>query len=375
MADDMGERTEQPTPKKISDARNKGNLARSLDLAAAVNLSVALLLVWFLGGSLVRELAEIMTRALGDPTLAAFTALDGWRQVGQWVAARAVWLLVPFMALLWVAAYLVQLHQVRLLWTLEPLKAKLERLNPVSGVKRLLSRKNLVKTVVNIAKLTIAIAVVALVVRAHLQEIAGLPALGGVEALAVVGRHVLETALYLLAVLLVIGLIDWYYQQWQHLQDLRMTRQEVKDEQKTNDGNPEVKARRMRIAREIALQRARHEVPRADVVVTNPTHVAVALRYDAQRMAAPVVVARGEDWMAFRIREIAAAHGVPIVERPALARALYATVKVGQMVRPELFEAVAEVLAYVYRLSRRVTPTSGAAPRSGEGEARPRVRV
>jgi flagellar biosynthetic protein FlhB len=269
------------------------------------------------------------------------------------------------MALLWVTAYLVQLHQVRLLWTLEPLKAKLERLNPVSGVKKLFSRKNLVKTLVNIAKLTIAMAVVALVVRAHAQEIAGLPALGAVEALTVVGRHVLETALYLLAVLLIIGLIDWYYQKWQHLQDLRMTKQEVKDEQKSNDGNPEVKARRMRIAREIALQRARNEVPKADVVVTNPTHFAVALRYDAQRMAAPVVVARGEDWMAFRIREIAAAHGVPIVEKPALARALYATVKVGQMVRPELFEAVAEVLAYVYRLSQRVTPKAGAASRAG----------
>jgi flagellar biosynthetic protein FlhB len=365
MADEMGERTEQPTPKKISDARNKGNLAKSLDLAAAINLSMALLLIWFFGGYIVRGLTEIMARALGDPTLATFTALDGWRQVGQWAAVRAVWILVPFMALLWVTAYLVQLHQVRLLWTLEPLKAKLERLNPVSGVKKLFSRKNLVKTLVNIAKLTIAMAVVALVVRAHAQEIAGLPALGAVEALTVVGRHVLETALYLLAVLLIIGLIDWYYQKWQHLQDLRMTKQEVKDEQKSNDGNPEVKARRMRIAREIALQRARNEVPKADVVVTNPTHFAVALRYDAQRMAAPVVVARGEDWMAFRIREIAAAHGVPIVEKPALARALYATVKVGQMVRPELFEAVAEVLAYVYRLSQRVTPKAGAASRAG----------
>jgi flagellar biosynthetic protein FlhB len=180
-----------------------------------------------------------------------------------------------------------------------------------------------------------------------------LPSLAAGAALFMAAKLALELVLWLLPLYLSIGLIDYMYQRWQHTRDLRMTRQEVQDERRSSEGDPEVKRRRLRMAYEIALHRIRTEVPRADVVVTNPTHFAVALRYDAATMAAPRVTAKGADLMAFRVRETAAANSVPVVERAPLARALYWGVDVGREVRPEHYEAVAEVLAYVYRAAGR----------------------
>jgi flagellar biosynthetic protein FlhB len=168
--------------------------------------------------------------------------------------------------------------------------------------------------------------------------------------------------------MLIIGVADYMYQRWQYTQDLKMTRHEVTDERKSMEGDPEIKARRFRMARQMALQRVNQAVPKADVIVTNPTHFSVALRYDAETMAAPRVVAKGVDFLAMRIRQIAMTHGVPIVERPPLARALYYGVEVGRDVPAEHYQAVAELLAYVYRLDEsnrpRLTPPNAQTPES-----------
>ncbi|MHC5023403.1 MAG: EscU/YscU/HrcU family type III secretion system export apparatus switch protein, partial [Planctomycetota bacterium] len=164
----------------------------------------------------------------------------------------------------------------------------------------------------------------------------------------------LTLALRVVAVLLLLGFIDFFYQKWKHTQDLRMTKQQVKDEMKQAEGDPEVKKRRLRMQQQIAMQRINASVPKADVVVTNPEHIAVALQYDANRMNAPRVVAKGADFLALRIRQIAVQHGIPVVERKPLARALYREVPVGREVPPEFYQAVAEILAYVYRLGGRV---------------------
>ncbi len=154
----------------------------------------------------------------------------------------------------------------------------------------------------------------------------------------------------LLALLLTIGLIDFFYQKWQHGQDLKMTKHEVKDERRSMEGDPKLKSKRFQMAREIALQRINSAVPKADVIITNPTHYSVAIRYDAATMKAPKVVAKGVDYLAMRIREVGRTHSIPIVERPPLARGLYASVEVGQEVSPEFYQAIAEILAFVYRL-------------------------
>ncbi len=353
MADDMGEKTEQPTGRKLEDARQKGQLPKSIDLSAPLEMFGAVALIWMLGPMFLAGCKEVMRALLGTaPLLELLSPGESLRSLG-WGLSRVLLIAAPLMVLMAVISIAAQLQQVQFLFTLEPLRPKPEKLNPISGFKRIFSLRGAVKTLVSIVKLVIVVVVVYKVIMAHAQELAALPALSAVAGLGVMSWIVLKVILWVLLLMLAIGVADWMYQRWQHTQDLKMTRHEVKDDRKESDGDPEMKARRQRIARDIATQRAKNAVPKADVVVTNPTHFAVALKYDADRMAAPIVVAKGEDFMALRIREIAAANGVPIVERPPLARALYSGVKVGQMVKPELFEAVAEVLAQVYKLEKR----------------------
>ena len=257
------------------------------------------------------------------------------------------------MILVAVVAYASNVIQVGLLFTTEPIKPKLDKINPISGTKKLFSKRNLVKTFVNTGKLLAAGIVAILVGARHLEPLLSLPRLGVAQALYKIALICLEMAAWLLLLLLALAVIDLIYQRWQHIQDLKMTKQEVKDERRSVEGDPEVKKRRLRMAQEIALQRIQSAVPDADVVVTNPTHVSVAIKYDSETMRAPRVVAKGADYMALRIRTVARQTGVHIVERPPLARALYAATDVGQEISAEHYEAVAEILAYVYRLEGR----------------------
>ena len=247
-------------------------------------------------------------------------------------------------------AGIAQFLQVGWVLTTKPLKPNFGKLNPISGVKRLFSKRSLMKSILNSVKLVFVLAVAYAVIAGFVPKIIGLPALGAMQGMMLIARMLLALAIWLAAVLLVIGLIDWLYQKWQHAEDLKMTKQQVKDERRSMEGDPQIKGRRLRMMRDIVLQQIQANVPLADVVVTNPTHFAVALRYDAETMNAPRVVAKGADYMAQRIRLVAAASGVPIIERPPLARGLYFGAEPGQEISSEYYEAVAEILAYVYRL-------------------------
>jgi flagellar biosynthetic protein FlhB len=224
----------------------------------------------------------------------------------------------------------------------QALEPKFDRLNPVQGLQNLYGRKNMVRSGLNIVKLLIVCCVGYAYLSRCVAEIAMLPVLELKGMLAVAGELMLHLVMWLLALLLVLGVADFMFQKWQHTQELKMTKQEVQDERRSMDGDPQIKGRRLR----------NKAVPNANVVVTNPTHFSVALQYDQGSMAAPRVVAKGVDHMALRIRQVAMIHKVPIVERPPLARALYAEVEVGQEINEELYQAVAEVLAYVYRLEK-----------------------
>jgi flagellar biosynthetic protein FlhB len=322
-------------------------------LATAIDLIGAVLLIALLGGGALGMMTAMFRRVFEDQVAGSALDVNSLRPLAIWLGFQAVRVAGPALLITFILACLAHTVQIGWLFTTQPLRINFARLNPASGLKKLFNLRALVKTAVNSVKLAVVGTIAFLVIRRNLPAIAALPELGVAAGLYKIGVMGLELALWLVAIFVVLGLSDFIYQRWQHTQDLRMTRQEVKDERRSVEGDPEVKSRRFRMAREIAMQRMQQAVPTADVIVTNPTHFSVALRYDQASMHAPKVIAKGVDFLAFKIRNVAIGSGVPIVERPPLARGLYWGVDVGQEIAPEFYEAVAEVLAYVYRIKGR----------------------
>ncbi len=351
--DDLGERTEEPTARKLSEARKQGQVPRSQDLSGAITLFGGLLIFVVLGSTISAMFIRILRRTLGGEIAADIRSTESIAAAAKAVAYDAIVVVAPIMALAAVVAYLAGFVQVGWLVTAEPIRPKLSKLSPLSGIKRVLGIRALVKTVVNSLKLAVMVAVSTLFIVSNLDAIAALPKLTPQLALIHVLRLIFILAMILAVLLLFIALIDYLYQRWQHTKDLRMSKQEVKDERKTMEGDPLIKGKHRQMAREILMQQIGKAVPEADVIVTNPTHFSVAIRYDPEKMGAPRVTAKGADLIAMRIRQLARQNSVPIIERPPLARALYWGVEVGQEIPLEHYEAVAELLAYVYRIDTR----------------------
>ena len=347
--DDAGDRTEQPTARRREEAREEGQIARSADLTAAVVLLAGLLLIQAFGPRMLDTMLG-MTRALGEPPALTADGLLPWiRRVGQ----AAVEMLLPFLGVLVAVTIAGTAVQSGLLATWKRLAPKVERMDPIAGARRLVSTDALSRLGIGLLKMVVVtwIAYVTIADRLGAVLTTGMLPAGGVLSLSL---HVLfDLALRLALALLVLGILDYLIQRWKLERQLRMTKQEVRDELKRMEGDPLVKQRRRQIQRRLALQRIQVDVPKADVVVTNPTHYAVALRYEEATMAAPRLIAKGQDFLAQRIVQVAQQVGVPIVQRPPLARALYIGVEVGQEVPAAFYRAVAEVLAYVYQLTGR----------------------
>lgn len=349
-ADDAGEKTEQPTPRRRTEAREEGQVARSQDLTAAISLLAGLVLLRIIGPGMM-EAMYAMTRALGGtPGLTSDSLLPWIRQVSLGAAE----MIAPFLLLVVVLTAAGSIAQSGLLLTWKKLGFKPDRLNPVGGFKRLFSGDSLTRLVISLFKVAVLIVIAYLTIAGRIGEIisAGTYHVGGVF-LTCAGM-LFDLAIRICVALLILGLIDYMVQRWKMERQLRMTKQEVRDELKRMEGDPLLKHRRRQLQARLAMQRIQVEVPRADVVVTNPTEYAIAIRYDESTMSAPRVVAKGKDFLAARIRQVAQQFGVPIVERPPLARALYAGVDVGQEIPPAFYRAVAEVLAYVYQLAGKV---------------------
>jgi len=348
-ADDTGERTERPTPRRRQEAREQGRVPRSTDLTAAIGLLAGVVLLNILGPHMFGNLLEL-ARGVGSAHDTSTTTLTTWIARAVYTAGAVVLPFILALLLLTVAGGMAQSGAVFAWSRLTP---KLDKLNPVAGVKRLFALDSLTRTGMGVLKIVLigAVAYYSVIGEIRLVLAAGMIPPRGVMDLA---AHVLFTlTLRLTLVLLILGLLDYFYQRWQVERGLKMTKQEVKDELKRMEGDPLVKRRRREVQARIAMQRIRIDVPKADVVVTNPSEYAVALRYDEALMAAPRVIAKGRDWLALRIRQVAQQYGVPIVQRPPLARALYTTVDVGQEVPAQFYRAIAELLAYVYQLSGR----------------------
>ncbi len=356
MAEPTGERTERPTPRRLKEARERGQVARSRDLTSAGTLAaVALALAW-LGIRMLTLLHDRMMLGLSSLGAQARGTVDA---AGM---ATAVWTDLRLFAsiagppALVAAAASVAFSLAQVGWAFAPkaLEPNWERLSPASGLSRLkpgLATGELVKALVGLCVVGVVSYVVIRDVYARAPAFtSAMPA-----ALAREGSTDLWSLLWRVSLaLVVLGGADYGWQRWRSLSQLKMTRQEVRDDARLNEGSPEIKARVRRVQREMAKRRMLHAVKRATVVVTNPTHYAIALEYRRADMAAPVVVAKGQDHLAARIRAAAREHGVPIVENVTLARALYGAVEIGEAIPAPLFSAVAEVLAYLVRLKQLV---------------------
>jgi flagellar biosynthetic protein FlhB len=362
LAEDLGEKTEQPTGRRRGEARNKGQVGKSADFGSAVVLTGAVVAMVFYTKPLLDSMKRIMRYPLSPEGLDPFTADTRITTDTTIIAIETAKVLVPIMLILVAVAYFSGVSQVGFMLARESLKPSFSRMNPVKGVEKLFSKRTFVKGGIDLLKVLVIALVVWILIsqrKEQLLSLAGLPLLEGIVNAA---RLMLEVAIWVLVVLFALGITDLVYQKWQTTEDLKMTRHEVKDERKSTEGDIETKRRRFNLARQMAMQRIQQDVPQADVVVTNPTHFSVALKYDTKRSDAPRVIAKGADYLALRIRQVAAAASIPIIERPPLARSLYANVEIGQEINPEHFEAVAEVLAYVYKLEGRQAPQGSPVP-------------
>lgn len=345
------EKTEPATPKRREEARRKGQVARTAELGTAVVLlaGFGVLSMWIPDAA--GKLMDLLTQFLGgsvrlEPDVGAVQAL-----FINLVLSAAV-IVAPVMAVALLVGLASQLAQVGFLFTAEPLTPKLERINPLQGFKRLVSRRALVNLLKSLAKIAIVGYIAYSEVRKALDMLPMLTTVPLRDAVALVGGIVLRTGLYIGLALLVVAALDYLFQRLEHERSLRMARQEVKEELKQTEGDPQLRARIRRRQRELASRRMMQEVPTADVIITNPVHLAVALKYDQSVMEAPIVVAKGAGIVARRIKEVAEEHGVPIVENVWLARSLYDGVELGQAIPVDLYQAVADVLAFVYRMRR-----------------------
>jgi flagellar biosynthesis protein FlhB len=359
MAENAQERTEQATPKRLEEARRKGQIPRSRDLSAAAVTLAGGTALYMMGGQIGGALHGIMSRGL---TLTREQALDPAYLLPALADAAAAGLraCAPVLGVIMLAAILAPLALGGWSFSTASLAPQFSRLNPLEGVKRMFAMRSIMELLKALAKFGV-VAVVAVIVLWH--EAPALLALGREPIDQAIGHAVKLSGQGLLSIsagLIIIAAIDAPYQLWQYAQQMKMSREEIREEHKESEGSPEVKGRIRQLQQQMASQRMMQDVPKADVIVTNPTHYAVALRYDDKRMRAPVVVAKGADLVAARIREIATEHAVPIFEAPPLARVLHRNVDIGDEVPSSLYVAVAQVLSYVFQL--RVAQRSGMHP-------------
>ncbi len=358
MADDVddSQRTEEPSSRKLSRARDRGQVAQSREINNWFMIGTALGIVAFGGGPIARTIGGALRRYLEAPHELSVEA-GLWPAVEGTLGTIGVALALPLLLLV-AAAIAGSLLQTGLLFAPEKISPKLENLSPAKGFSRLFSPRGLVEFGKTLAKLAVVVAVVAILMRPELDRLPLASALDASGMLAELGRLVGRMGLGVFVALTFIAVLDYGFQRFSFIKSMRMSKQEVKEEFKQSEGDPMIRARLRQIRMDRARKRMMAAVPTASVVVTNPTHVAVALKYELGAEGAPTVVAKGAELVAQRIREIATEHKVPIVENPPLARALYAGVEVDQQIPPEHYKAVAEIIGYVFRLQGKLKPRS-----------------
>jgi len=347
------ERTEPATPRKRQKSREEGRMAKSQDLSAAVVIIAGLVAVYSLGlmiwGKLVElfhnNITHISSALMREEGWLIRPALEGFR--GFFWGWLPVGIICAFMAAV------IMIYQVGFLVSAKPLTPKPDRFNPVSGLKKIVSMRTLVELAKGLLKAMLLMGMLVFVIRKEQDTLLSVMLFQTDQGVAIVMKQIFSLSLKMALVLLALGFADYAYQKWDFEKSIRMSKQEIKDEYKQMEGDPLIKRRIRQKQRELARGRMMADVPKADVVVTNPTQIAVAIQYDQRSMTAPTVIAKGEGFVAQKIRDIAKEHKIPIIENKPLARALLLQVEIGEMVPQELYRSVAEVLAFVYRLKSK----------------------
>jgi flagellar biosynthetic protein FlhB len=350
MAEDSDlEKTEQATPKRIQKAREDGDVPRSKELATVSVLLAVLMSIWASGNHLTQALKTNMAAGLSLPRNLVFEPTLLMVNIAHNIG-DLLWALLPLAGIVIFIAIASPVLLGGWLFSAKAFMPKFGKLNPLKGLKNMVSKNALVEFIKAVGKASLVGSVAFFVVAAEIDDVLMLPLMPLNEALTSAAYLILITMIAISSSLVLIAAIDVPYQIWSYANKLKMTKQEVKQEGKETEGNPEIKARIRQQQREMSRRRMMSEIPNADVVVTNPTHYAVAIKYKNDSMRAPVVVAKGADAIALKIREIAAEHKVSVLESPKLARALYAHTELGDAIPEALYAAVAEVLAYIYQM-------------------------
>ncbi|WP_102692649.1 flagellar biosynthesis protein FlhB [Rummeliibacillus pycnus] len=349
-----GEKTEKATPKKRQDSRKKGQVLKSQDITSAiVMLSVFLALI------VVATSAREGVMSFFKQTFSKYMLVDSLSiklviKVYKEVLSEAAIVLLPIMIVAVVAGVLGNFLQFGLLFTTEPLKFDLTKLDPIKGMKRIFSLRSIIELLKSVLKISLIGAVTTAILWMNIDDVLSLSFKSPWATLVTISKLTVLMGIAASIVLLFIAVLDYFYQKFDYEKNLKMSKQDIKDEYKNSEGDPLIKSKIKQRQREMAMRRMMQEVPQADVVITNPTHYAIALKYDEETMDAPKVVAKGTDFIAQKIKLIAKENDVVMVENRPLARAMYDQVEIGQHIPDEFFKAVAEVLAYVYRIKRKI---------------------
>jgi flagellar biosynthesis protein FlhB len=346
---DKHSKTELPTPKRLKDARKKGQVAKSNELSPAVALVVFSLAAIFMGRLLFHNSLLFMRRGLTFRLTEELTVTGAREVMGERIADFFI-ILWPYMLLATVIGVTVNLAQVGFLLTVHPIKPDIKKLNPIEGFKNIFSKKAIFTFVKNLMKLLVVFFLTYRTLALSAPRILNAGTIGTEKLFFFLLDLARELTLIIGFVMLAIAATDYVFQRREHRNKLKMSKQEIKDEYKEMEGNPQVKSARQQKQREISMSRMMSSLPEADVLITNPTHLAVAIRYDSEKDDAPVVLAKGADYLAAKLREVAKKHNITTIENKLLARSIYEKSEVGQAIPIELYQGVAEILAMVYRL-------------------------
>lgn len=348
-----GEKTEKATPKKRQDERKKGRVAKSQDINTAILLTFCLFALFIFGGMMLETMLLLFVEAFTN-FIHWDVTIDSVAIVFNEATVEAAKIVAPVMLLAIVAGFSSNLIQTKgFLYSTEPLKFDLKRLDPIQGAKRIFSIRALVELLKSFLKITVVGVITFSVIWIYKDEVLMLVFKNAESALALFGRVAIVMGFSATVALLFLAILDYLYQRYDFEKNMRMSKQDIKDEYKNIEGDPLIKSKIKERQRMMATRRMMAEVPQADVVITNPTHFAVALKYDEEKASAPYVVAKGVDYTAKKIREIAEKHDIVTVENKPLARSLYKMVDIGETIPEEFYQAVAEILAYVYQLENK----------------------
>jgi len=348
------EKTEQPTPKKRQELREKGEVAKSKELPALAVLLAALITLSLFGSFMYNHIQIIMKSAFSFPNIHNFN-IPEFLKFAQNIIGRFIILLSPLFAAIFITAILSNIMQVGFMLSGETIIPKLSKIDPIKGFGRLFSKQSFMELIKSLLKLTIVGGIAFLAIKGEMKNFV---LLGDMEVNSIfvyILKIFFKIFIRCSLAMIVLVIIDYAFQKWEFENRIKMTKQEVKEEFKKSEGDPLIKSRIKSIQMEMARKRMMQDVPEADVVITNPTHLAVALKYDGTSMTAPKVIAKGSRKISEKIKDVASKHGIPVLENKELARNLYSLVDVGQEIPPALYQIVAELLAYIYKLKSNYT--------------------